>query len=156
MPCLFLPEYLKNKGTESGAVFDYRDWGIPLGRRFRALKLWHVINYYGVVGLQKYIRSHVANAQELRSWIEADERFELTVSAPLILICFRHKNGDGFNEKLLHTLNESGRLYLTHTKLNDQFVIRISVGQATTTLDHLKKTWKFISKIVDELEEANH
>ncbi len=151
-----LPEYLKNKGTESGAVFDYRDWGIPLGRRFRALKLWHVINYYGVVGLQKYIRSHVANAQELRSWIEADERFELMVSAPLILICFRHKNGDGFNEKLLHTLNESGRLYLTHTKLNDQFVIRISVGQATTTLDHLKKTWKFISKIVDELEEANH
>ncbi len=149
-----LPEYLKNKATESGAVFDYRDWGIPLGRRFRALKLWHVINYYGVEGLQEYIRSHVANAQEFKSWIEKDDRFELMAPAPLNLICFRHKNGDEFNEKLLHTLNESGRLYLTHTKLDDQFVIRFSVGQATTTLNHLKKTWAFIQETVGELKEA--
>ncbi len=149
-----LPEYLKNKATESGAVFDYRDWGIPLGRRFRALKLWHVINYYGVEGLQEYIREHVANAQELKSWVEADDRFEIVAPAKLNLICFRHKKGDAFNEKLMNRLNESGKIYLTHTKLNDQFVIRFSVGQATTTLDHLKKSWELILKSVDELEKT--
>jgi aromatic-L-amino-acid decarboxylase len=134
-------------------VINYRDWGIPLGRRFRALKLWHVINYYGVQGLQTFIRGHVENTQKLKSWIEADNQFELMAPAPLNLICFRHNKGDAFNERLLHILNESGRLYLTHTKLNDKFVIRFSVGQATTTLNHLKESWKFIQETVEKLEE---
>ena len=148
-----LPEYLKNKDTDSEMVINYRDWGIPLGRRFRALKLWHVINYYGVQGLQTFIRGHVENTQKLKSWIEADNQFELMAPAPLNLICFRHNKGDAFNERLLHILNESGRLYLTHTKLNDKFVIRFSVGQATTTLNHLKESWKFIQETVEKLEE---
>jgi aromatic-L-amino-acid decarboxylase len=150
-----LPEYLKNKATDSGSVFDYRDWGIPLGRRFRALKLWHVINYYGVEGLQEHIRGHVVNTQTLKSWIEIDKRFEIMAPSPLNLICFRHKNGNSFNERLLNTLNGSGRLYLTHTKLNNQFVIRFSIGQATTTLDHLKKSWAFILETVEEMEKRN-
>lgn len=149
-----LPEYLKNKDTESGTVIDYRDWGIPLGRRFRALKLWHVINYYGVEGLQEYIRGHVAISQELKSWIESDDQFEIVAPAPLNLICFRHKNGDAFNEALLNALNKSGKMHLTHTKLNNQFVIRFSVGQATTTLDHLRSSWDFILNTVDELEKS--
>ena len=148
-----LPEYLKNKATESGAVYDLRDWGIPLGRRFRALKLWNVINYYGVEGLQTFIREHMDNTQTLRSWIESDERFEIMAKTPLTLICFRHKNGDAFTEELLNQINESGKAYMTHTKLNDQYVIRFSVGQSTTTLNHLKSTWDLIVRIVEEMEK---
>lgn len=148
-----LPEYLKNKATESGAVYDLRDWGIPLGRRFRALKLWNVINYYGVEGLQTFIREHMDNTQTLRSWIESDERFEIMAKTPLTLICFRHKNGDAFTQELLNQINESGKAYMTHTKLNDQYVIRFSVGQSTTTLNHLKSTWDLIVRIVEEMEK---
>jgi aromatic-L-amino-acid decarboxylase len=135
-------------------VFDYRDWGIPLGRRFRALKLWHVINYYGVEGLQEYIRGHVANTQQLKMWIEEDDRFEVMAPVPLNLICFRHKNGDEFNERLLNALNASGQIYLTHTKLNDQYVIRLSVGQATTTLAHLKRSWELIVNTAESLDKG--
>ena len=149
-----LPEYLKTKETEAGAVFDYRDWGIPLGRRFRALKLWHVINYYGVEGLQEYMRGHVANTQQLKMWIEEDDRFEVMAPVPLNLICFRHKNGDEFNERLLNALNASGQIYLTHTKLNDQYVIRLSVGQATTTLAHLKRSWELIVNTAESLDKG--
>ena len=149
-----LPEYLKTKETETGAVFDYRDWGIPLGRRFRALKLWHVINYYGVEGLQEYIRGHVENTQQLKKWIEEDDRFEVMAPVPLNLICFRHKNGDEFNERLLSKLNASGQIYLTHTKLNDQYVIRLSVGQATTTIAHLKQSWELIVNTAESLDKG--
>jgi aromatic-L-amino-acid decarboxylase len=148
-----LPEYLKNKDTDSKTVIDYRDWGIPLGRRFRALKLWHVINYYGVEGLQMFIRGHVENTQKLKSWIEADERFEIVAPVPLNLICFRHQNGNEFNENLVNSLNESGKIYLTHTKLNGQYIIRFSVGQAGTSLDHLKKSWDYILETVKEMEK---
>ena len=149
-----LPEYLKTKETETGAVFDYRDWGIPLGRRFRALKLWHVINYYGVEGLQEYMRGHVENTQQLKKWIEEDDRFEVMAPVPLNLICFRHKNGDEFNERLLSKLNASGQIYLTHTKLNDQYVIRLSVGQATTTIAHLKQSWELIVNTAESLDKG--
>ncbi len=148
-----LPEYLKNKATDSKTVIDYRDWGIPLGRRFRALKLWHVINYYGVEGLQAFIRGHVENTQKLKSWIEADERFEIVAPVPLNLICFRHQNGNEFNENLVNSLNESGKIYLTHTKLNGQYIIRFSVGQAATSLDHLKKSWDYILETVKKMEK---
>src|SRR6202007_314253 len=83
-----LPEYLRNQATESGAVIDYRDWQIPLGRRFRALKLWFVLRHYGVQGLQHHIREHVALAQEFAKWIRGDERFEIAAPAPLNLVCF--------------------------------------------------------------------
>ena len=147
-----LPEYLKNKATESGAVYDLRDWGIPLGRRFRALKLWHVINYYGVKGLQTFIREHMKNTQTLRSWIECDDRFEIVTPTPLTLICFRHKKGNLFTEQLLEKINESGKAYMTHTKLNEKYVIRFSVGQSTTTINHLKSTWDYITETVNKME----
>ena len=141
-----LPEYLKNKTSTSESVFDLRDWGIPLGRRFRALKLWHVINYYGVSGLQEFIRTHMENTKVLRSWIEKEKDFEIVTPTPLTLICFRHTKGNNFTEKLLNTINESGKAYMTHTKLNDQYIIRFSVGQTSTTIDHLKETWNYIVK----------
>jgi len=134
-----LPEYLRNKATESGAVIDYRDWHIPLGRRFRSLKLWFVIRHYGIEGLQYHVRRHVELAQNFASWIEADHRFELAVPPPLNLVCFRHKAGDEFNKKLLDGLNRSGTLYLTHTTLEDRYTMRLSIGQTHTEERHVKK-----------------
>ena len=90
-----LPEYLRNQATESGAVIDYRDWHIPLGRRFRALKLWFVIRHYGVEGLQHHIREHLALARQFVEWVRKDDRFELAAPVPLNLVCFRLKSGDG-------------------------------------------------------------
>ncbi len=146
-----MPEYLKNANSQKEEVFDFRDWGIPLGRRFRALKLWHVINYYGLEGLQSFIREHMDNTQKLKSWIESDPRFEIVAPVPLTLICFRHVGGDKKTEALLNEINQSGHAHLTHTKLNDQYIIRFSVGQPTTTLEHLKKTWAFIQETAGEL-----
>ena len=146
-----LPEYLKNKDSQAGTVFDFRDWGIPLGRRFRALKLWHVINYYGITGLQSFIRNHMDITQLLKSWIESDERFEIVAPVPLTLICFRHVDGDKKTESLLQLINQSGRAHLTHTKLNNQYIIRFSIGQLTTELDHLKKTWRFIQESAEKI-----
>jgi aromatic-L-amino-acid decarboxylase len=147
-----LPEYLRNKATDSGAVIDYRDWHIPLGRRFRSLKLWFVIRHYGVDGLRHHIRRHIEMAQNFAGWIEEDNRFELVAPAPLNLICFRHVRGDTFNRQLLDRLNQSGNLYLTHTTLNDQYVLRFCVGQTLTEERHVYQAWQQIQKTAAELE----
>jgi aromatic-L-amino-acid decarboxylase len=139
-----LPEYLRNQATESGAVIDYRDWQIPLGRRFRALKLWFVLRHYGSEGLQHHVRRHVALAQRLAEWVRNDDRFELAAPVPLNLVCFRHKAGDTANQALMDRLNRSGALYLTHTRLNDRFTLRLCVGQTNTEARHLEQAWKKI------------
>jgi aromatic-L-amino-acid decarboxylase len=141
-----LPEYLRNEATASGAVIDYRDWHVQLGRRFRALKLWFVIRHYGVEGLRRHVRRHVALARELARLIEADERFELAAPAPLNLVTFRHRGGDAVNEELLRSLNESGKLYLTHTKLGGRFTLRLCVGQTKTEERHVRAAWDLISR----------
>jgi aromatic-L-amino-acid decarboxylase len=146
-----LPEYLRNRATESGAVIDYRDWQIPLGRRFRSLKLWFVIRHYGVEGLQYHIRRHVALAQQFAQWVGNDERFELAAPAPLNLICFRHKGGDDANQTLLERLNQSGDLYLTHTRLTDRLTLRFCVGQTTTEARHVVRAWKRIQEEAEKL-----
>jgi aromatic-L-amino-acid decarboxylase len=141
-----LPEYLRNKATETGAVIDYRDWQIPLGRRFRSLKLWFVIRHYGIEGLQYHIRRHVELAQQLVEWIRKDDRFELGAPTPLNLVCFRHKGGDEVNQSLMDRLNRSGDLYLTHTRLNDRLTLRLCVGQASTTARHVERAWRRIQE----------
>src|SRR5271167_418883 len=141
-----LPEYLRNTATESGAVFDYRDWHIPLGRRFRSLKLWFVIRYYGVEGLQYHVRRHVEMAQQFADWVKQDNRFELAAPAPLNLVCFRHRDGDESNQCLMDRLNQSGDLYLTHTRLNDRFTLRFCVGQTNTMQRHVEQAWKRIQE----------
>jgi len=146
-----LPEYLRNQATESGAVIDYRDWHIPLGRRFRALKLWFVIRHYGIEGLQHHVRQHVALAQQFAEWVRQDDRFELAAPVPLNLVCFRLKAGDAANQALLGHLNRSGELYLTHTKLNDRFALRLSVGQTNTQERHVKKAWELIQKAAESV-----
>jgi aromatic-L-amino-acid decarboxylase len=146
-----LPEYLRNKATETGAVIDYRDWQIPLGRRFRALKLWFVIRHYGIEGLQHHIRRHVELAQEFASWVRNDSRFELAAPAPLNLVCFRHKGGDDTNQQLMDKLNRSGDLYLTHTKLGSRFTLRLCVGQTNTEYRHVKQAWERIQDAIAAL-----
>jgi aromatic-L-amino-acid decarboxylase len=146
-----LPEYLRNQATESGEVFDYRDWHIPLGRRFRSLKLWFVIRYYGVEGLQFHVRRHIAIAQQFVEWVRNDERFELAAPAPLNLVCFRHRGGDESNEKLMNRLNQSGDLYLTHTRLNGRFTLRLCVGQTNTSEQHVERAWKRIQEEASKL-----
>lgn len=139
-----LPEYLRNQATESGAVIDYRDWQIPLGRRFRALKLWLVIRHYGVEGLQHHVREHVALAQDFKQWVEASDAFELAAPAPLNLVCFRHTGGDEVNQAIMDRLNASGRLYLTHTKVDGQLTLRMSIGQMYTQRRHVEAAWQAI------------
>lgn len=148
-----LPEYLRNNATESGEVIDYRDWQIPLSRRFRSLKLWFVIRYYGVEGLQYHIRHHIKMAQIFAGWIEQSDCFELAAPTPLNLICFRHQRGDSLNRKLLERLNQSGSLYLTHAILNDQYVLRFCVGQTHTEEHHIKQAWHQIQETSAELEK---
>ncbi len=144
-----LPEYLRNRATESGAVIDYRDWQVPLGRRFRALKLWFVIRHYGVEGLRHHVRRHVDLARKFASWVEADERFELAAPAPLNLVCFRHRGGDEVNQGILDRVNGSGELYLTHTRLDDRLTLRFCVGQTHTEARHVEAAWERIREAAD-------
>jgi aromatic-L-amino-acid decarboxylase len=141
-----LPEYLRNQATASGEVFDYRDWHIPLGRRFRSLKLWFVIRHYGIEGLQFHVRRHVEMAQQFLEWVKQDGRFEVAAPAPLNLVCFRHCGGDESNEALMNRLNQSGDLYLTHTRLDGRFTLRLCVGQTNTTELHVRRAWKRIQE----------
>jgi aromatic-L-amino-acid decarboxylase len=141
-----LPEYLRNQATESGAVIDYRDWHLQLGRRFRSLKLWFVIRHYGVEGLQHHIREHVQLAQRFADWVRSDGRFELAAPVPLNLVCFRHKGGEAANQTIMDRLNRSGDLFLTHTKVKGKLTLRLCVGQTQTKARHVENAWKRIQQ----------
>ena len=147
-----LPEYLRNQATESGAVIDYRDWHVQLGRRFRSLKLWFVIRHYGVEGLQYHIREHVRLAQQFTGLVRDDKHFELAAPVPLNLVCFRHKGGDELNQTIMDRLNRSGDLFLTHTKLNGKLTLRLCVGQTNTQARHVENAWK---RICEEAEKVS-
>ncbi len=147
-----LPDYLRNKATDSGAVIDYRDWQVPLGRRFRALKLWFVIRHYGVEGLRFQVRRHVGLAQQFAAWVKESENFVTVVASPLNLVCFRHLAGNEFNERLLDRLNASGHLYLTHAVLAGEYVLRLSIGQAHTEARHVEHAWRCICETAAELQ----
>jgi aromatic-L-amino-acid decarboxylase len=149
-----LPEYLRNRPSESGAVIDYRDWHVPLGRRFRSLKLWFVIRHYGIKGLRHHVRQHVRLAQDFAGRVSASPRFELAVPPPLNLVCFRRTGGDAVNRMLLDRLNQSGRLYLTHTVLDGRFTLRFCVGQTWTEARHVDEAWRRIEETARELDSA--
>ncbi|MEQ8302545.1 MAG: pyridoxal-dependent decarboxylase [Cyclobacteriaceae bacterium] len=152
-----LPEYLKT--PEDHLVNNYRDWSIPLGRRFRALKLWFVIRMYGIEGLQKIIQEHIEIGQWLKEEIETSEEFELLAPVPLNLVCFRFhpvqiNEEDKLNElntSLLNMLNQSGKILLTQTKLNDKFTIRFVAGNNNTNLAEVKKGWELIKSYSKKL-----
>jgi len=140
-----LPEYLKT--PEGDSVTNFRDWGLGLGRRFRSLKLWFVIRWYGIDGLQKKLRTHIEMSQKLESWIHEHPHFEVAAQRHFNLVCFRLKASDAINMQLMQTLNESGHLFLTHTKLNGKVVLRMVVGQTDVQERHIEDAWLRIGKI---------
>jgi aromatic-L-amino-acid/L-tryptophan decarboxylase len=146
-----LPEYLRNAASESGAVIDYRDWMIPLGRRFRALKLWFVLRWYGADGLRHHVREHVALATELAGWIDDSPDFELVTERTMSLVCFRHVGGEDVNERLLAALNASGDLLLTHTRVGGAYTLRLSVGGTYTAREHVERAWRRIRETAADL-----
>ncbi|MEV0085994.1 pyridoxal-dependent decarboxylase [Saccharopolyspora sp. NPDC050642] len=148
-----LPEYLRNPATASGEVIDYRDWQVPLGRRFRALKLWSVLRWYGAEGLREHIRATVGLAQEFADRVRDDPRFELLEPHPLGLVCFRplfpELSTEDANDRvyrLMESLNESGELYLTHTKVDGRTLLRLAVGSPQTERRHVLAAWKRIQE----------
>ena len=151
-----LPEYLRNAATDAGAVVDFRDWQIPLGRRFRALKLWFVLRWYGAEGLRAHIRSHVALAQELAGWAAADERFDVATKHPLSLVCLRPRwaedvDADVATMTLLERLNDGGEVFLTHTTVGGKAVLRVAIGSPTTTRAHVERVWTLLRESHDWL-----
>lgn len=161
-----LPEYLKT-GQDS-AVTNFRDWGIPLGRRFRALKLWFVVRYYGVEGLQLMLREHLELAGDFAGWVEASPIFELLAPVPLNTVCFRFNPGkdtgrvyleeqlETWNKELLDEVNRGGRIFITHTRLGGRYTLRVSVGQTGTRREHVAEAWEVIqeSLVVRSWQEA--
>ncbi len=147
-----LPEYLRNRASDAGEVIDYRDWHVPLGRRFRALKLWFVIRHYGARGLRAHVRQCVAMADRFAAEVEASEAFELAAPPSVGLVCFRHRGGDALNQALMDRLNASGALYLTHTRLDDRLVLRLAVGSWTTRPKHVERAWERVVETARQLE----
>lgn len=139
-----LPEYLRTTATESGKVIDYRDWQVPLGRRFRALKLWFVLRHYGAEGLRHHVREHIRIATEFAQRVEADQDFLLAAPPALNLICIRHRAGDAATQAIMERINHSGRAFLSHTRLHDRYVIRISIGQTNTQQRHVEALWNLL------------
>ncbi len=144
-----LPEYLKTRTR--GQVNDYRDWGIPLGRRFRALKLWSVIRSFGTEGLQEKIRQHIAFSAKLKEMILKEKDFEILAPVVINVVCFRYapsgydeKQLNELNEKLNHLLNDSGKIYLSHTVVNGKYTLRMVTGQTNVTFGHVEKAWALI------------
>ncbi len=152
-----LPEYLKT--PEGERVNNYRDWGLQMGRRFRALKLWFVIRHYGVDGLRSKISDHIRMAKDLAETIRQSSDFELLAPVPLNTVCFRYvpdlrlETGllNSLNERLLEALNSTGRIFLTQTKLGDLFTLRLVVGQTEVTEQHVERAWELIQQTARSL-----
>lgn len=141
------PDYLKTSVDEE--VKNYRDWGIPLGRRFRALKLWFVIREMGVEGIQEKIRKHIALGKWLANEVNAHPDFELLAPVPLNTVCFRFIDGpveqlDVLNEEIMNTINKSGKLFFTQTKLNGLFTLRLAFGNTNLEAYHVENAWQLI------------
>jgi len=150
------PEYLKTAADQQ--VKNYRDWGIPLGRRFRALKLWFVIRSYGVEGIQAMVREHVRLAALFAEWIKDDPRFEIMAPVQLSLVCFRLNPGNNteeqltnLNQELLQKINSNGDVFMTHTSLRGKYTIRLALGSRTTEERHVKRAWEIVQQAADEI-----
>jgi len=144
-----VPEYLKT--DQDDEVENLMDYGIQLGRRFRALKLWFVIRYFGVEGLASRIKNHISLAKEFAGWIDDEKDFERMAPVPFSTVCFRANPGDksekelnDLNEKLLEKINSSGKIFLSHTKLNGKFVIRLTIGSIRQERKHIEEAWQII------------
>ena len=141
-----MPEYLRNQATEQGGVIDYRDWQIPLGRRFRALKVWFVLRHYGLENLRNLLREHVAMTHEFAEMIDADEHLVRVAPNPLSIACLVHRDGDDATQKVMEMANATGKVQLSHAKLKGQYVIRVAIGQTRTTMQHVEGLYSILSE----------
>jgi aromatic-L-amino-acid decarboxylase len=141
------PDYLRNAATESGAVIDYSDWQVPLGRRFRALKLWMTLRMIGAVALRQRIRDHVAWAAEFAGWVEGDPRFELLAAPSLSLVCFGLRAGDEASARLLDRVNREGRVLLSPARVAGRHALRLAVGGTLTRLQDVETAWRELSRL---------
>lgn len=143
-----LPEYLRSKAAEAGAAIDYRDWQIPLGRRFRALKLWFTIRTGGAAEAIEMIRRHVTATQHLAEWVDADERFEVLAPHPLNLLCLALRDGDDATDALVERANATGAALFTRTVLDGRSALRVSIGGRTTDEHHVRAAWELLQSSV--------
>lgn len=144
-----VPEYLTSR--EQGEVVNLMDYGVQLGRRFRALKLWMIIRAFGVEGLAERIRHHCALARELEGWIRAEAGWEVVAPVPFSTVCFRYAPAglapaaaDAINERIMTTVNATGEVFLSHTKLGGRYVIRVAIGNLRTERRHVARAWELL------------
>ena len=142
-----LPEYLRSAAAQSGAAIDYRDWQIPLGRRFRALKLWFTIRAGGAADAVEMIRRHVAATQELAGWVAMDDRFEVVAPHPLNLLCVRLQAGNEATDTMIVAANDTGKALFTRTVLDGVVACRISIGARATEDRHVKAGWELLQQL---------
>jgi aromatic-L-amino-acid decarboxylase len=142
-----LPEYLRTAAGDTGEVMDYRDWQIPLGRRFRALKVWFTLRADGPEPARQMIRRHVGLADELATWVDADDRFDFAARPSLNLVCVRRTAGDAATDELIPTANASGRALFTRTVLDGRSVLRVCVGGARTERHHVAEAWALLQSL---------
>ncbi len=148
------PEYLRNAASEAGAVIDYRDWQVPLGRRFRALKLWLVVRSYGLEGLRAHVRGHDEMAELFASLVRGDERFELVAPPGWGLVCFRPRGEDELARRLLERVNGAGRMFLTHTVLDGRWTLRLAIGATFTGPEHVRRAWEETRAALQDVVEG--
>jgi aromatic-L-amino-acid/L-tryptophan decarboxylase len=141
-----LPPYLRNTASESGAVVDYRDWHVPLGRRFRALKLWWVLRSYGARGIRHHLREHIALAADLGERVAADTRLVLVAPVAFGLVCFAHAAGNDATDALAAAINATGDVHVTPSVIDDVHFIRVSIGQTRTTAADVDRLWAAVDR----------
>jgi len=154
-----VPEYLRTAQGDAGAVKNYMDYGVQLGRRFRALKLWFVIRSYGVDGLAALIREHCRLARDFAGWVDADPDFERLAPVPFSTLCFRYRPGraadeselERLNTALLDAVNASGEAFLSHTKLGERYALRLAIGNVLTQEKHVAGAWRRLKQASAEL-----
>ncbi|XP_072989100.1 tyrosine decarboxylase 2 isoform X2 [Typha latifolia] len=156
------PEFLKNKASQENTIVDFKDWQIPLGRRFRSLKLWMVLRLYGLENLQNYIRKHIRLADQFEHLITSDPRFEIMAPKTFSLVCFRLippaddlDNGYKLNYNLMDAVNTTGKIFISHTVLSGKFVLRFAVGAPMTEEKHIEEAWKVLQEQATYLLRRN-
>jgi aromatic-L-amino-acid decarboxylase len=144
-----VPEYLRT--AEDSRVVNQMDYGVQLGRRFRALKLWFVMRYFGREGISAILREHLRVARDLKGWVEQDQRFELMAPVEFSLVCFRLKGDDEPNQRLLDAVNASGKAFLSHTVLNGRLTLRLAIGNVKVTMEDVAGAWALIRRSADRV-----
>jgi aromatic-L-amino-acid decarboxylase len=150
-----VPEYLR--ASEDPRAVHLMDYGVPLGHRFRSLKLWFILRYFGRDGVMEFLRRHIALAQKFAAWVDADKRFERVAPVPFSTVCFRlrqrqgesQEQSDARNKRLLEKVNQSPKIFLSHTALNGRYVIRIAIGNIATGEQDIELAWKLVQEAAE-------